>query len=159
MVSSGRVSEFRAAVGNAPQLGRAPFPTLAVVYRPRLKVGEYDYRLMLLEAARREALGTITDDGLQRAGYEGENAFARFRRDWMINEKKRFEPLRPVFVYRVRPIQDADLPAVGVAMVDHLYGEFYDARDRPASLYTKRRRLQELRDGRVDLDQLAASFL
>src|SRR5437762_14049177 len=40
MVSTGRVSEFRAAVGNVPQLGRAPLPTPAVIYRPRLKVGE-----------------------------------------------------------------------------------------------------------------------
>lgn len=159
MVSTGRVSEFRAAVGNVPQLGSVPLPTLAVAYRPRLKVGEYDYRLMLLEGVRREALGTIGDDGLRRAGYTGENAFARFRRDWMINEKKRFEPLRVVFVFRVRPLYDEDLVEVGLALVEHLYGEFSDARERPKSLYTKRRRLQELRDGRFDLDQQPTGVL
>lgn len=160
LVSTGRISEFRAAAGNAPQFWGVPLPTLAVAYRPRLKVGEYDYRLMFLEDVRREALGTITDDGLARAGYEGEDAFARFRRDWMIREKKRFEPLRTVFVYRVRPVAEADLAVVGLSLVGHLYGEYLgEARERPRVLYTKRRRLKEMRDGRFDLDQQPTGVL
>lgn len=149
-VSTGQVSEFRAATGNAPQLWKAPLPTLAVVYRKQL-ADRYDYRLMLLEHIRREALGTITDAGLARAGYEGEGAFARFRRDWMIGEKKRFEPLRTVFVFTVRPVQTGDLVDVGGALIEHLYGDYLaqeaqtrtrtiQAQQRPAQ---GRRRLRE----------------
>lgn len=126
LVSTGKVTEFRAATGNAPQLWRVPLPTLAVAYRRQLSTQQYDYRLMLLEGVRREALGTITDEGLRRAGYDGADAFARFRRDWTIHEKKRFEPLRTVFVYTVRPVTNGDLEAVGLALIDHLYGEYLE---------------------------------
>jgi hypothetical protein len=124
MVSTGKVSEFRAATGNAPQLWKVPLPTLAVAYRRQLSVAQYDYRLLLLENVRQEALGTISDEGLARAGYEGDNAFARFRRDWMIAERRRFEPLKTVFVYTVRPIQPGDYEVAGVALIEHLYGDF-----------------------------------
>lgn len=139
LVSTGRVTEFRAAIGNAPQLWRAPLPTFAVAYRRRLSKLEYDYRLILLEAVRQEALGTITDEGLLRAGYSGDDAFARFRRDWMIHEKKRFEPLRKVFVYTVRLIQQGDHERVGLALLDHLYGEYaQEAQQRPRSIQAQR---------------------
>lgn len=139
LVSTGKVTEFRAAAGNAPQLWRAPLPTLAVAYRRRLSKSEYDYRLMMLLQVRREALGTITDEGLARAGYRGKDAFARFRRDWMINEKKRFEPLRTVFVYTVRPIQSGDLERAGLALIDHLYGDYaQEASQRPRTVQAQR---------------------
>ena len=123
LVSSGKIREFRAAVGNAPQLWNVPLPTLVAAYRKQRAAAQYDYRLLLLEGVRREALGTITAEGLAAAGYEGPDAFARFRREWMIHEKRRFEPLRVVFVYTVRPIRDGDLADAGAALVDHLYGD------------------------------------
>lgn len=140
-MSAGQVSEFRAASGNAPQLWKVPLPTLAVVYRRQLSVTAYDYRLMLLEGVRQEALGTITDEGLARAGFEGPDAFKRFRRDWTINEKKRFEPLRAVFVYTVRPVQPGDLEAAGLALVEHLYGDYLaqEAQTRPRTVQAQRR--------------------
>lgn len=136
MVSTGRISEFRQAVGNAPQLWTVPLPTLAVAYRRQLSVARYDYRLMLLEAIRREALGTIDQEGLAAAGYTGSDAKARFRRDWTIHEKKRFEPLRTVFVYTVRTVQPGDSEVVGLALVEHLYGEHIaqDAHHRPRTI-------------------------
>lgn len=140
LVSTGRVTEFRAAVGNAPQLWHVPLPTLAVAYRRRLSVAEYDYRLLLLEAVRREALGAITPEGLTAAGYAGDNAFPRFRRDWMLREKRRFEPLRTVFVYTVRPVHEGDLEAVGRSLVNHLYGDHLaqKAQERPRTIQAKR---------------------
>jgi hypothetical protein len=124
-VSTGKVTEFRAATGNAPQLWKCPLPTLAVIYRRRPAIAQWDYRVMLLEAIRREALATISMEGLARAGYQGERpeAFARFRRDWCIHEKKRFEPLRTVIVFTVRLAQEGDRDAVGRALVEHLYGD------------------------------------
>lgn len=143
-VSTGRVAEFRAAAGNAPQLWKVPLPTLALVYRRRLGVARYDYRLMLLEAVRREALGAITPGGLEAAGYVGDDAFARFRRDCTIHEKRRFEPLRTVFVYTVRPVHPGDLETVGLALVEHLYGEHIaqEAQERPRSISAERRPAQ-----------------
>lgn len=137
LVSAGRVREFRAAAGNASQLWNVPMPTFAVCYRRRRDT--FDYRMMLLEAVRQEALGTITDEGLRRAGYEGDMAFARFRRDWMIAEKRRFEPLRKVHVYTVRPVRSGDVELVGAALVRHLYDEVRDAVERARSIQVRER--------------------
>lgn len=140
VVSTGKVSEFRAATGNVPQLWRVPLPTLTVAYRKR-RATDYDYRLMTLLGVRREALGAITEEGLLAAGYVGGDARARFRRDWMIHEKKRFEPLRTVVVFTVRPVQDGDLEVCGRKLLDHLYGEHLasEADTRTRSIQTNGR--------------------
>lgn len=152
LVSAGRVSEFRASVGNAPQLWNVPLPTLALAYR-RQRAKHYEYLLMVLEAVRREALGAITDDGLAAAGYTGDGAMARFRRDWMIREKRRFEPLRTVFVYTVRTVKPGDLELVGVALVNHLYGDYLaqEAQARPRTVSAERGAAQAIGGHRSQL--------
>lgn len=131
LISTGRIHEFRASPGNAPQVWRTPLPTLAVAYRRRPSRNEYDYRLMLLEAVRREALGAITDEGLAAAGYVGDDAFKRWRRDWTLHTKRPFRPLCTVLVFTVRPIEQGDLAAAGISLLGALYGEYLsDARDR-----------------------------
>lgn len=131
-VSTGRQAEFRVAVGGlAAAYGfenvTLPLPLFVVAYRtsPELQ------RLMLLEDVRRERLIEITDEGLARAGYSGERdqAFARFRRDWMIGEKKRFEPNREVVVFTVRLPREDDVAVVGANLVRHLYGEHLAAQE------------------------------
>lgn len=151
LVSTGRVREFRCAAGNAPQLWKVPLPSLAIIYRRQLSVPSWDYRLMLLENVRREALASITSEGLALAGYKGDDAFARFRRDWMIGEKKRFEPLRTVFVYTVRPIQDdGDLTDAGSAIIDHLYGDYLakETHKSPRTIQAERGAASSARGGR-----------
>lgn len=123
-VNSGRVREFRASIGNVPQLFNVPMPTLVVCYRKRKATGDYEYRLMTLEGIRQEALAAITEEGLRLAGYTGENARARFRRDWMNREKRRFEPLRRVMVFTVRPFSEEDIELTGRRLVEHLYGDY-----------------------------------
>lgn len=124
-VSRGRIREFRASPGNVPQLWGVPLPTLVVAYRQRRRVEEFDHRLMLLEAVRTEALGAITEEGLAAAGYTGEKARPRFRREWMIRHKRRFEPLRRVMVFTVRQIKwEQDIEAASTSLVAHLYGDF-----------------------------------
>lgn len=123
-VSGGRVREFRAAIGNVPQLWNVPLPTLVVAYRKRKATGDYDYRLMTLEGVRQEELRSITEEGLALAGYTGADARARFRREWMIREKRRFEPRRKVMVFTVRPVEEGDLERTGAALVERLYGEY-----------------------------------
>jgi hypothetical protein len=127
-VSSGAVGEFRAAAGGVPQAWKVPIPTLAVVYRRQLSKTAYDYRLMMLAGVRREHLGAITEEGLAAAGYEGEDAYVRFRRDLIIAEKRRYNPQRMVFVFTVRPICEGDREAAGLAVLQRLYGEFEDDR-------------------------------
>lgn len=126
-IVSGDHREFRVAVGAAPAaygFGNVtiPLPLFVVIYRtnPELK------RLMVLEEVRRERLIEITDEGLAAAGYTGprDEAFARFRRDWVTGEKKRFEPAREVVVFRTsRPTRE-DIPAIGANLVNHLYGDY-----------------------------------
>ena len=81
--------------------------------------------LMVLEAVREERLIEITDEGLAHAGYSGprDEAFARFRRDWMIGAKHRFEPNRAVVVFTVRLPREDDVTVVGKNLVHHLYEE------------------------------------
>jgi hypothetical protein len=122
-VSSGRVSEFRAALGNTPRLWKVPMPTLALAYRRRAPL-DYDYRLVVLEGLRQEALGAITDEGLAAAGYTGSDALSRFRREWCINEHRRFEPLRRVMVFTVRLASEDDFDALGHRLLQHLYGDY-----------------------------------
>lgn len=150
LVSTGKVEEFRAASGNASQLWNVPLPTLAVIYRPRRGSGEWDYRAMLLADVRREALGAISAEGLARAGYEGVDAMARFRRDWVIREKRPFTPLRTVFVYRVRPVTSEDLVSVGLSLVERLYGGYVDqTQHRASTVRTRRREDQVAREHRA----------
>lgn len=122
-VSAGRVREFRASPGNVPQLWNVPLPTLAIAYRKRKATGDYEYRIITLEGVRQEELRAISDEGLLLAGYTGTDARARFRRDWTIREKRRFEPRRKVMVFTVRPVESGDLEATGLALVERLYGE------------------------------------
>jgi hypothetical protein len=138
-VSNGRATEFRAAQGAVPQgAWRLPMPTAAVIYRRRPAVKEYDYRLMVLERVRLEALGAITDEGLIAAGYVGEDAFARWRRDWMLQTKRPFEPLTRSFVFTVSQVLPGDLQAIGMALVEHLYGEYIEqASDRVRTVPTE----------------------
>lgn len=130
-VASGRRREFRASSGNVPQLWHPPLPTLCVCYRKRRAAGDYDHRLMVLESVRQERLCEISDESLAAAGYPGprEDAYARFRRDWVLREKRRFTPTRKVFVFGVRPVSamPTEIQELGAALVRHLYGELLDA--------------------------------
>jgi hypothetical protein len=126
-VSTGRQSEFRVAAGGlAAAYGfenvTIPLPLFVVAFRTRPE----EEMLMTLEGLRSERLIEITDEGLVRAGYSGrprDECFARFRRDWMIGEHKRFEPNRKVVVFTVRLPRDDDAAVVGENLVNHLYGE------------------------------------
>lgn len=131
-VSTGRQRDFRrplnnVAVAYTKEGVRLPLPCFVVLYRtePKLDV------LMVLEEVRRERLIEISEEGLARAGYTGprDEAFARFRQDWMIGERKRFEPNREVVVFTVRPTSEDDVALVGRNLIYHLYGEHLAAQE------------------------------
>lgn len=124
-VMTGNQTEFRVAMGNVASAygfqGDLPVPMFIVAYRTR----PVDHKLLTLEGVRRERLIEISEEGLARAGYSGDRdeAFARFRRDWMIGEKKRFEPNREVVVFTVRLPTQGDLRVVADNLLRHLYGK------------------------------------
>jgi hypothetical protein len=126
LVITGVRREFRAAQGNVPQLWTVPLPTLCVCYRKRRAAGDYDHRLMVLEDVRQERLCEISEAGLRDAGYDGtrEEAYAAFRRDWMIREKRKFAPTRKVMVFRVRKVEKQDVATAAFSLLNFLYGDF-----------------------------------
>jgi hypothetical protein len=125
-IRTGRATEFRIGAPIAPVL--KPLPNLAILYCRDLARARLETRLMFVENRREEPLGSISEEGLARAGYPGArtDAFARFRREWKISHKK-FNPLQRMAVFTVRPIQESDVETVGNALVSYLYGELLAA--------------------------------
>jgi hypothetical protein len=120
-VSRGYKTEFRAGGRDPSQLWQVPTPIPVVAYR--IHHGRYDAQLMLLERVWQERLIEIGPESLQREGHE---SFASFRKAWIARERQRFRPEKKVFVYRIRPITQADVDASAVRMFNHLYGDFYE---------------------------------
>lgn len=94
-------------------------PTPVVLYVERN--GVYEHVVMVLEEARREALGSISPASLEAEGFP---SIAHFRRYWMARTKRRFRPLDTCSVYRVRPWRPSDNEAMGMTILRRLYGEF-----------------------------------
>lgn len=118
-VSRGKKTEFRAASGQVSGLHFVETPTLVVAYR--VKRGEYEGKLMVLEERRSEPLDAIDEEGLRREGFR---TFAEFRRYWMRRERRRFRPTREVVVFRVRPFTEDDREVFSERILEHLYGEW-----------------------------------
>lgn len=76
---------------------------------------------MVLEETWREPLGAITAESLEREGFPD---MAHFRRYWMQREKRRFALTRMVQVFRVRPVRAGDEEAMGLALIERLYGDW-----------------------------------
>ena len=91
-------------------------PTPVVAYTVR--AGEHDSQLLVLTAAWREPLASITEEGLAAEGFPD---FAHFRRYWMSRTHRRFTPLTNVMVYRLRPWEDSDVVILGSTMLRRLY--------------------------------------
>lgn len=115
-VSRGQKTEFRAASGQVSGLKFVEPPTPVVAYRERR--GQYESKLMVLEARWQEPLGAITPESLAREGFE---SIGDFRRHWMRRERRRFTPLRHVTVYRVRLWNPGDEQHFAEKLFRHLY--------------------------------------
>jgi hypothetical protein len=121
LIARGAKTEFRGARGASSQLWSVEPPTPVVAYA--IMRGVHEGHLMLLEEVRREPLGAISDESLRREGF---SSFAEFRRYWMHREKRRFQPTREVFVYRVRPWLPSDRTKMATMLFDRLYGDWVD---------------------------------
>jgi hypothetical protein len=122
-IISGRATEFRASA-SALAKQTVPLPSPMVIFHRRREGAPNEERLVLLVNKRVELLGAISEEGLVAAGFPGDRdqAFARFRRDWMLRERKRFDPLREVVAYTVEPFIEEYVPLAGEALIRHLYG-------------------------------------
>lgn len=121
-VRLGNKRVFRGSPGRSSGLWNTEVPTPVVAWT--LVNGVYKSQLMVLEQARREPLGAITAEGLAEEGFEGEHAFAQFRRYWCEREKRRFRPLMEVAVYRVRPFGSNDRQMMADLLLTRMYGEW-----------------------------------
>lgn len=121
-VKHGAKTEFRGGRGASSRTFNVDPPTPVVVYC-RLGPDRYESKLMVLTETWQEPLGAIGDESLRREGFE---TLAQFRRYWILRERKRFQPTRMVFVYRVRPWGPGDVEELGVKIVERLYGEFME---------------------------------
>lgn len=122
-VKRGFKREFRAGVGptkTQPSLVKMPTPVVA--YSVSKAGDDHDGQLMVLEAAWTEPLGAISPESLAAEGFK---SLAEFRAYWIARERKRFQPMRPVHAYRVRPwANGADARYFGDLLLGRLYGEF-----------------------------------
>lgn len=120
LVTNGRKTEFRSSPRACPQLWDVE-PPLPVVAYAIFRNGGYKHELMVLEETWREPLGSITAESLAR---ERQPDIAHFRRYWMKRERRAFEPMREVSVFRVRPFVFQDEQNMARRLLERLYGEF-----------------------------------
>lgn len=121
-VSQGRKTEFRVPVGEQQyQFWRVDCPTAVVAFSRRRHPPQPKPILMVLEAVKQEQLMAMTPESLAAEGCAN---FAEFRRKWIKRTKRRFEPLRLVWVFTVRPFDEADRAMLGDRLFMRLYGPY-----------------------------------
>lgn len=119
-VSRGYRREFRLARNKSGWFSRFDAPQAVVAYRFS-RVHGWDCALMALESCWEEPLGAISPESLRAEGFDSLSAF---RRDWVEHHGVRFEPMKLIYVFRVRPWEEADDYAMGVRLLERLYGDF-----------------------------------
>lgn len=117
-VKNGIKTEFRASGRGVTQLWNVTCPMPVVAYTVTRR--GHDRRLMVLEETRQETLIAISQESLEREGFD---TLEEFRRYWTIKTKRKFTPTRKVQVYRVRRWRSADMDEMGRRLLDRLYGE------------------------------------
>jgi hypothetical protein len=130
-VKRGTKTEFRLSGkgGSYPKLlDPAVHPTPVVGYKSRRMNPEHERCLLVLEASWMEPLAAISEESLQREGFED---MAHFRRYWITRTKTRFRALQNVQVFRVHPFTEDDLEVQSVAIFRRLYGEFTSVSTEP----------------------------
>lgn len=124
-VKQGLKSEFRAQPGKTSGLLFVEPPTPVVAWSYSRARG-YDARLMILLDRYQEPLMGITPEALAR---EGHPSIAHFRRYLMARERKRFDPLKEVVAYVLRPFAPEDAREQADALLERLYGDFLPSPD------------------------------
>lgn len=127
-VSRGIKTEYRLPRNHLRRLDLLKAPTPVVIYRTRQAKDapreEWHFKLMVLEEAWEEYLGSISEESLEREGF---SSLAEFRKDWQARyfHRGRFEPLKPVYCFRIRPWDETtDYERFANQFMHYLYEEF-----------------------------------
>jgi hypothetical protein len=118
-VKIGAKTEFRKEQGEWVVMRNLHLPMGILAYT--ITAAGYDQKVMTLEATWREPLGAISEESLQREGFE---SLAHFRRYFIARTQHRFRPLAAVQVYRLHPCTPEDTGELGKLLFHRLYGEW-----------------------------------
>lgn len=133
-VKRGLKTEFRLTgkAGSYPKmLDPALHPTPVVGYMSRRSSAVHERKLLVLERSWMEPLAAISEESLEREGFED---IAHFRRYWTGRTNTRYRVLQNVQVFRVHPFTEADLEVQAVAIFTRLYGEHTSVSTEPSVL-------------------------
>jgi hypothetical protein len=119
-VKQGRKTEFRAGGHYVTQLWNVTCPTPVIGYVARRGQTAHDSALLVLEKHWVEPVGSISPESLEREGFPD---LAHFRRYWMRRHRSRFDWLKEIHAYRVRPLGPDDETTMGLQLFRKLYGE------------------------------------
>jgi hypothetical protein len=121
LVRRGMKTEFRGEIGKMATVFNVHTPTPCVAYA-RTRGESPDARLMILEKCWQEELGLISEESLQREGF---NDVAEFRRYWVTRHRgKRFLPTRKVFVYRMGLWREDSRATMADLLLRRVYGDW-----------------------------------
>lgn len=115
-VKHGTKREFRTGVQNNLHVvnGQIELPTPVVAYSSP----GHDARVMVCTEAWKEPLGAISPESLANEGVE---TLAEFKQRWCARRERRFNPLKHVVVYRVRPWSQDDEARFAKDFLEKLY--------------------------------------
>lgn len=123
-IVNGHKREFRSSGRVVTQVWRLQCPTPVAAYTvagPPSHRQHRGPRVLVLEKTWREPVGAISPESLELEGYSD---IRFFRRYYMERTGRPFRPLAEVQVYRVRPWEPEDREALGVALLERLYGRY-----------------------------------
>lgn len=124
-ISGGFKTEFRAPPGKSVGAMFTDLPTPVVAWSYS-RVSGHDAKLMILLDRFTEPLMAIAPESLER---EGHPSVAHFRRFIMRRERKRFDALKEVTAYVLRPFEPGDRSEQADLLLERLYGDFLPAAD------------------------------
>lgn len=101
-------------------LSRVQKPTPVIAFT--VSANNFDSRLMVIEEAWKEPLGAISEESLRREGFE---TLREFKTHWTSRRRRRFNPLLPVYVYRVRHLEEGEERKWADRIFTKLYPEEY----------------------------------
>lgn len=119
-ITQGIKREFRGGGSLHLEVLDPPTPVIAYSQPSTFGGSEFRHELIVCEAAWREPLGAISPESLEAEGF---SSLAEFRQYWRDRHQQgRFDPLKPVIAFRVRPWRgDEDVALFGRLLIERLY--------------------------------------
>ena len=123
-VKIGEKTEFRTRHRERLAIISVKPPTPVVAYTENT-LGEFEFKVMVLEGYKYEPLFNISMDP-EAVAREGFPSYDEFRRYWRARTGGTYMPVEKVWVWRLRPVGEDDLAMLGRTLVDYLYGRYME---------------------------------